>query len=130
VAAAVAVGVLAVANFRTLWAMMWPTARKVINYATPVLPEAVTLERIKQIQEKLNAVERKIADVGFLRMNHEAVVAQFTREEQAILAEAQNPRSGLDDATLGRKLNRAQVLIENWHALMPVPQADRHWRRR
>ncbi len=122
--AAVAVGVLTVANFRALWAMVWPTARKVINYATPVLPEAVTLERIKQIQEKLHAVERKLGDVGALRMNHEAVVAQFTREEQAILTEAQNPRSGLDDATLGRKLNRAQEALRLRQEQLDAVRAD------
>lgn len=122
--AAVAVGVLTVANFRALWAMVWPTARKVINYATPVLPEAVTLERIKQLQEKLHAVEKKLGDVGALRMNHEAVVAQFTREEQAILAEAKNPKSGLDDATLGRKLNRAQEALRLRQEQLDAVRAD------
>lgn len=106
-ASLVAGGALAAAHARSLGAAAWPLVRRLIDRATPVLPESVTRERLGEVEARLAAVERKVADVAALRAGREAAVADAEREEEALLREARDPASPVDEATLGRRINRA-----------------------
>lgn len=103
--------VLSLMNLRAFGALLRKPVRKVINYVTPVLALDVAAERLKQVRSRLTVIEKRIDDVAALRVGQENEVERLTREEQAVLREAADPRSKLDDATLGRRLNRSQEAL-------------------
>jgi hypothetical protein len=103
--------VFALMNLRAVGRLLHRPARRVVNYFTPVLALDVAAERLKQIRKRIATVEKRVGDVAALRVGQENEVARLEREEQAVLREAQNPRSMLDDATLGRRLNHAQEAL-------------------
>lgn len=122
--ATVASVVLVGANAQAVWALAWPPIRRLINKVTPVLPIDVTAERIKQISSKLVAVDKKCHDVAMLRMQSESAVTQLQAEVDATLREAGNPKSSVDEATLGRRLNRAQETLRLRQEQLEVVRAD------
>jgi hypothetical protein len=104
----IGVTLFALMNLRAVGRLFFKPARRLINYVTPVLALDVAAERLEQIRKRLATIEKRVGDVTALRVAQENEVARLSREEQAVLREAENPRSVLDDATLGRRLNHAQ----------------------
>lgn len=100
--------IFAMMNLRALARLFFVPMRRLVNYVTPVLALDVAAERQKQIRERLATIQKRIAAVTTLRINQENEVARLAREEEMILHEARNPKSRLDDETLGRRLNHAQ----------------------
>jgi hypothetical protein len=109
--AAIASGVFAVANLGTLARLFRPLVRKITNFFTPVLPEAVLAARIAELRAQHATLAKSCQELTFARERMDLEVARLSREHDEVLRLAREG-AGTDDATLGRRLNRVQETLD------------------
>ncbi|MBI5517289.1 MAG: hypothetical protein HY909_26185 [Deltaproteobacteria bacterium] len=110
--AAIASGVFAVANVGSLVKLLRPLSRRLTNFFTPVLPEAVLAARIAELRAQHETIAQSCKELTFARERLDLEVARLTREQEAVLSYARDNSHSADDALLGRRLNRAQEALQ------------------